>query len=250
MVAVTQHQVRAAAHVALLVDVSGNESLDLQTAYQLAQTSGMHSPDDLRAAQDVLVLAGVLEVVDGRILPASLLPDFLAIGDLDATAEVLRGRLFRLEDAEQRRLFGALGEVAVQDAARSELVRLGHMALADKVSRVSLLDDTLGYDILAPRLDGSRRLLEVKTSRAPGLPAIVRFFISRNEYRVGSKRGDEWALVACELPAVAESGEPTLAWCRASTLVPYLPQDAGGRWEQAMVELPRHLLIGGLPPAL
>lgn len=251
MVDVTEHQLRAAAHVALLVDASGNQPVDLARAYQLAQTSGLHGPRDLAAAEVLLLLSGLLEEDKGRIFPTELLAEFLALGDLELATHVLTARVFGRDDFEARRVFGALGEVAVLERAREELVDLGYGSLAERVSRVSLLDDTLGYDILAPSISGQSRLLEVKTSRGghPRAP-IVRFYISRNEVRVGASGRDQWALVSCELPPEDGDGSIMFSWCRASSFAPYLPQDAGGRWEQARVDMPRHLLTPGLPPPL
>lgn len=248
---VTEHQLRAAAHVALLVDASGNQSIDLARAYQLAQTSGLHGPGDLAAAESLLLLGGLLEEIQGRIVPTALLSEFLALGDLELATHVLTARVFGADDFEARRDFGALGEIAVLERAREELLELGYKSLAEQVSRVSLLDDTLGYDILAPSISGHSRFLEVKTSRGRHPRAsIVRFYISRNEVRVGESRRDEWALVSCELPSEASDGLIMFSWCRASSFAPYLPQDAGGRWEQARVDMPRHLLTPGLPPPL
>lgn len=251
MIEVTEHQLRAAAHVALLLDASGNEAVDLTRAYQLAQTAGLHGPRDLAAAEALLLRGGLLERIKGRIFPTDLLAEFLALGDLELATSVLTTRVFGRDTVEARRDFGALGEIAVLERARIDLIDLGHRSLADQVSRVSLLDDTLGYDVLAPSISGHARLLEVKTSRLQQPPsAIVRFYISRNEFRVGTSRRDEWALVSCELPAEKGEGAITFAWCRASSFAPYLPEDAGGRWEQARVDLPRHLLTPGLPPPL
>lgn len=246
---ITQHQLRAAAHVALLVDVNGNEVLDLATAYRLAETSGIHSPSDLAAAQQLLLRAGVLAEIEERIHPTALLHQLLALGDLDLATRVLTGRVFTVDELEARRAFGALGEEAVAEHARAELIALGYPNLARNVSRVSLLDDTLGYDITAPNIDGTARLLEVKSGSRHN-NATTRFYLSRNEYRVGADRREAWAMVACHLNLDDGGGSPKFSWCRASTIAPYLPQDAGGRWEQALVEMPGHLLNPGLPPPL
>lgn len=63
----------------------------------------------------------------------------------------------------------------------------------------------------------------------------------------GGRDGRSWALVACEIDGGAAQ---VIGWCRASELVPYLPEDRRGRWMEALVRLPRAVLSDGIPPAV
>jgi len=86
-----------------------------------------------------------------------------------------------------RREVGEIGEDIVTGAARSELLDLGHADLARAVRRVSLISDQLGYDVVAPRVGGPNRLLEVKATTGPHDDPI-RIHLSRNEAAVGARR--------------------------------------------------------------
>jgi hypothetical protein len=76
---------------------------------------------------------------------------------------------------------GSKGEVLVVEEEKRRLSQSGLNDLADKVTRVSLEDDSLGYDVLSYEADGSPRHIEVKTSAAQ--TNTVRFFMSDNEMR-------------------------------------------------------------------
>jgi hypothetical protein len=73
----------------------------------------------------------------------------------------------------------------------------------------------------------------------------IRFFLSRNEYEVGRRNPDQWALVACTFGAAGVDSVDIVGWCRAITIQPYLPDDCGGRWTEALVRLPASQLRGG-----
>ena len=82
------------------------------------------------------------------------------------------------------------------ECAREELTDLGLEDLAAGVRCLSEISDQLGYDVVAPRLGGKRRL-EVKTSARQG-DGLFHFYISRSEIDVGL-RDEDWALVACHM---------------------------------------------------
>lgn len=139
---------------------------------------------------------------------------------------------------------GSLGEELVVHVARQELVELGRDDLARGVVRLSVFSDQLGYDVIAPRIDGRRRL-EVKTTSDHRDESIFRFYVSRVEAEVG-RTDPDWALVACR--AYGEVAT-LVGWCRASTLEPYFPNDSdGGRWASAELQLPASVFEPGLPP--
>jgi len=95
-------------------------------------------------------------------------------------------------DARNRAL-GRAGEERVLAHEHGTLIAAGRTDLADRIRWVSHLDgDGAGYDIRSFDLDGSNRLIEVKTTngweRTP-------FHITRNELAVAETHRNDWRLV-------------------------------------------------------
>ncbi|WP_376773577.1 protein NO VEIN domain-containing protein [Nonomuraea endophytica] len=151
-------------------------------------------------------------------------------------------------DPEARARIGALGEEFVKAACEAELTDLGRDDLGKQVARVSLISDGFGYDISAPNIRGELRLLEIKTQCVPS-SSQFRLYISRNEYEVGRTEAN-WALVCCDMAGASDGDISIAGWCRGETLGPYLPEDHNGRWTEAMVVLPRGVLLPGFPSAI
>lgn len=91
------------------------------------------------------------------------------------------------------RALGRAGEERVLAHERASLLAAGRTDLAERIRWVSHVDgDGAGYDILSFDIDGSDRLIEVKTTngweRTP-------FHISRNELAVAEERRADWRLV-------------------------------------------------------
>jgi hypothetical protein len=152
----------------------------------------------------------------------------------------------RRVNAERLAEVGSIGEEHVVLECRDELSGLGREDLAAAVERVSLISDQLGYDVVAPTLNGETRRLEVKATRRSAWRGEV--FISRNEFEQGRVDPD-WALVVVEVDAL---DEPTLAgWCRGEAIASLIPEDAHpmGRWASVRLMEIGALLEDGLPPA-
>ncbi len=152
----------------------------------------------------------------------------------------------RKVEADKRAALGALGELAVVAAAAAELTTLGRPELAEQVHQVSLISDELGYDVTAPRLDGSVRRFEVKTTQAAS--TVVTIFLSRNEAAVGLA-DPNWHLVIC---AVEEGDEVIiLGWLKAADIEDRFPVNshADGSWESARLGVDIAAITPGLPPA-
>ncbi len=177
-----------------------------------------------------------------------LVPD----ADADALSSILedpaRREAFLISRARAvefaaRREVGARGEEFVARACRDELASLGRRDLADRVQIVSGLSDELGYDVTAPRLDGTVRRMEVKATRSLG-PAVT-VFLTRNEFRVGIADPD-WSLVVAR---VADEDGGVLGWFSAPALRPALPRKVSDAvsWEVVRVRLRVADLVPGLP---
>ncbi len=169
---------------------------------------------------------------------ADLIPDL-------ARREALLLALARRHDGDALAALGELGEDHVVAACREELTARGRDDLAEKVRRVSLISDQLGWDVDVPNLAGDMQHLEVKTARSRGPRYSV--YLSRNETRVGLQDPD-WALVICR--ADANDQVTVVGWCHADALDALLPADRNerGRWESVRLGIDEELLTSGLPP--
>lgn len=280
----TAHLVRAALRAASLIDAHGSPIPAARSSYLLYPSDALYPPEDLRLGEQLLLDCELLAERDSYLNSTPELAELLAVTEDEAASIVLeRAALAQkhspplqgdesrflqatavvselVTDPERRealllalarkydRVFqaelGARGEDFVVERARQELAELGRDNLVDRVRRLSELSDELGYDVVAPRLHGNRRL-EVKTT-AHHDDGLIRFFVSRNEIDVGL-RDEDWALVACR---VRDGSEMELVgWCRAAALSPYLPIDSeGGQWREAELAIPLVLFEADLPP--
>lgn len=181
---------------------------------------------------------------------SELVPDDVARGLESIIPDPVRREAFLLTRARKVRTdemlaLGEAAEVAAFEALFAELVRCGEQALASMVCRVSLISDELGYDITAPRLDGSPRRIEVKGVKRYG--AVVSVVVTANEMTIGCSDPDWYLLVVevREYPTV-------IGWVDARTLEPLLPTNPGegGRWLSARLKFPVKALVEGLPPVV
>lgn len=135
-------------------------------------------------------------------------------------------------DQIARSELGAAGERFVVQSCRALLREGGRPDLASKVLHASEISDTLGYDVVAPRLAGDVKRLEVKTMGT--VREQPRFYLSRNEYNTGVA-DPAWRLVLCGRVGVDEFS--VVGWCTAEQLAPCIPREtSSGRWESALLE--------------
>lgn len=224
-------------------------TLDMDDAAEvlIRQYLQVANPSWLRIATGVLAdgsdeanLAGGYIPQDAAASLTSVLPDA-------DQREAMLMALGRRYDAEANAKIGRQGEEHVVAELRHELVNLGYPDLADNVSHVALVSDQLGYDITAPRIDGTKRRVEVKTT-GRAVSSDVTFYVSRNEYETARQPG--WYLVVCRLSA--DTTVTTVGWCTGGAVRAKCPVDLDprGRWQQAEITLPAAQLSAGLPPAV
>jgi hypothetical protein len=186
---------------------------------------------------------------DGAVAP-EMIPDAAAAAlgqafpDPKEREQFLLAMRRRFSDADAKRT-GDLAEAHVTKACRAELAGAGRVDLAAIVRRVSLTSDQLGYDVTAPRLDGSSRRLEVKGTRAVGPHLLI--VISLDEAKVAA-RDDNWFLIVCRVATDDTVG--ILGWTTNALLAPRLPLDQADRggWLSAAVPIEESELVPGLPP--
>lgn len=137
---------------------------------------------------------------------------------------------------------GALGEATVLAEWRSALQRHGCDALLQDVRHVSLVSDALGYDIVAPRLDGAEMQLEVKCFRG----RIPRCYVSRNEFEIGQQLPN-WRLVLCRATSLAEA--TIVGWTSGVHLAHRIPfdRDELSKWHVARITFGPGELSASLP---
>lgn len=159
----------------------------------------------------------------------------------------------RKVDAALLAEIGADGEEAVVTACREYLTSKNRADLANYVQRLSLHDDTLGYDVTSPDSLGRRHHLEVKATRSIG--TRIEFYISRNEALTGAN-DIRWAVVVARQDVGGPDGAlsmKVIGWLTYADLAPALPQDTAtpgalrGRWATARITVPDELLRPGLP---
>jgi hypothetical protein len=101
------------------------------------------------------------------------------------------GPMGALQDFKNREL-GRNGEEWVVGIEREQLARSGRQDLAEKVEWTARdVGDGTGYDIASFRIDGSPRLIEVKTTN---LGVRTPFHITRWEVEVSRQQSAQWAL--------------------------------------------------------
>lgn len=160
----------------------------------------------------------------------------------------------RKVDLQVLQEFGDEGEQAVLEACRNHLRSAGMQHMLDDVAQVSLIDDTLGYDITSPDATGQRHRLEVKATSAP--PGWVEFFISRNEATI-AERDPRWSLVVTRREQVPTVNDPVMrvaGWLIHSDFAAALPADPPlnegqirGRWASCRITISAQCLRPGLP---
>lgn len=278
----TLHAVSAAVHVAKVIGSFRARVVDTRESYWRRAMGGSFGPADLRIGEALLIHCGMIEqqgedlivkrdlesliasgtpefaailsaaALDPRDLTLGHSPEFLdelalLIPDDERRNEVLRG-VERLFDDARLKLIGSIGEEVVVLKARGDLISLGHPELAEKVRQVSLYNDTAGYDIVAPCLDLSQRLLEVKSTTKDSDPLIV--YLSRNEADTGLSRPNWW-LVACLVDDVENRHGEVIGWISGISLADHFPSDAvHGAWESTRLSIPRSWFVAGLPSAV
>jgi len=228
------------------LDENGNSREDARSSFPLVVSQGEHRTGDLAGGEEILLVLGLIHLTPNDHFSLTPAISILAKLEDEIAIRCMRSMLMQQTDESVRSEVGTAGEVAVVQACRNDLARLGRSELVRGVQRVSLLSDALGYDIVAPMVTGQMRLLEVKTTKR-AVNSAFEFFISRNEFDVGRREPSAWSLVACHLQ---DTSAKVVGWCRVDKLSPYLPDDGDGYWTEARVRLPRSILLEGIPPAV
>lgn len=94
--------------------------------------------------------------------------------------------------AQRNKRIGDRGEEIVVEYEKQKLRSVGKQDLAEKIDRVSIRTDSVGYDIVSFNADGSEKFIEVKSSLGP--VSDPDFHLSDNQLRVAKEKGTNYWL--------------------------------------------------------
>lgn len=194
--------------------------------------------------QNEMVRIADNRLVLGRLDQSHWFAQLLRNGSMVAwelTSDFFPSQAIRKFEAEHLEEIGLEGEKWVFECYS----RLLTCSDAERMKHVSLVNDTLGFDIVTPSLENMSRIIhiEVKTTNRP--VQNPRFYLSRNEFEVGLK-DPNWVLVMVQ----KIGGEYRIfGHCFASQLEEYMPMDTSDYsvWESVKVTLVSAMVRPGLP---
>ena len=135
---------------------------------------------------------------------------------------------------------GLDGEKAVLNLLYQQIDERYHT----KIRHIALADDYAGFDIIAPSIKDHEKAvyLEVKATVRPG--EDFTFYISRNEFNVGSKTKN-WFIVCVKIKNNKPEVLGHLYLDQISDLLP-VESSEKVKWQSLKVTIPKSLIHGGL----
>lgn len=144
---------------------------------------------DVTGARDLTLVPEAR--VDSLVIVDAPAPSLRNVPRRSGLEEIVR-RFDPVERDLRNRELGLAGERMVLDHERRWLAERGRGDLAEKVRHVSVeVGDGLGYDIESFTLEGTRKQIEVKTTRGG---VTTPFFMSRNERDKAEELADSYHL--------------------------------------------------------
>ena len=268
-VAPSEHLIDAAIRVLGMIGSNGCTLIQLRESYPRVITEKRFPVPDLELAEAFLTEYGFLSITNGYVTrlvdpdddtihetlgraraaratdPQVALEELAAFVASEEERKDLVAWKFDAAVDEANRLLGAAGEVFVLGLLRDQLEAAGDSAAAARCQQVSLNNDALGYDLVAPRVHSDTvRKIEVKTTRLGWDPARV--FVSRNEFTTGMRNAADWTLV------IVDASEPDtmrlVGHVTPTILSHQTPTDNGsGKWQTMRALLPHMAIAEGLP---
>jgi hypothetical protein len=145
---------------------------------QLLKEFGNEQSEEIPLSDDSLYVN-----IDSKTKPEIVLGDNIQPREIKTQSAKRDGKPYKADytaRSKSNAIIGSKGEELVLQVEAERLLEYGRGDLADKVTRVSLEDDSKGFDILSYEKNGDERYIEVKTSNAR--TNSIRFFMSQNEY--------------------------------------------------------------------
>ena len=205
---------------------------------------------DIKRITENLIANGTIRVVDNRLILSSLnLSDFL-INHLSAGNQLAWDILDKIDPSgEKTHKFN--NELLTKIGLDGENFFINYLhqtipgILRESIKHISLIDDSAGYDIIAPSLRNPAKnmLIEAKTSTRPGL--YFHFYISRNEARIGSLNRN-WYIACISCLNSIHSLEGYILY---EDIVELLPTDNStlARWESASLKIEKEYIRKNIP---
>jgi hypothetical protein len=142
-------------------------------------------------------------LVDYRIpnFPSNPTPTFIDLKILlPKPAETINRKNGKTDYEKKTRInkkLGDRGEKIVMDLEKSRLSKAGRNDLVNKIDRVSLKSDALGYDIISFDEDGTERYIEVKATRSS--VGVANFFFTANELQAAQENKNYYIYMVYEV---------------------------------------------------
>lgn len=204
---------------------------------------------DYNRTLDRLISDGIILVDDkrlhlGKIVNVDWIENGLKHGEayIWELAELIdpKSTLIKKYDDTRLKEIGDIGEEAVIELLRLKLDESYH----EKISHVAAINDTAGYDILAPSISNNEKqvLLEVKTTVRPSTDFT--FYLSRNEYRV-ALRSRGWNIICVK---IISNIPKILGYIELQHFEDWLPREIDHRAKWATLKIT--IDVGDLKPGL
>jgi hypothetical protein len=161
------------------LDVKGGEKKTISSEFK------EYLDEDYEKIQNVEPSFVDFEIQESNVLDESNLKNISGRKKID----------FEKENKRNKKL-GDRGEIVVKVAEENYLKRFGRKDLAKKIERVSQYDDSLGYDVLSFKEDGTEKYIEVKSTKSR--MGTANFLISENQIRKSKSKVNFYVYVVFE----------------------------------------------------
>ena len=125
--------------------------------------------------------------IEDNIVPEVIINPRILLPETYIPKEKTKRTPYKIDYTERSRssaITGSKGEVLVYNQEKYRLKELGRQDLVKKVDRVSLQDDSLGFDVMSFEQDGRERPIEVKTTVSTA--DKIRFYLTSYEFKASS----------------------------------------------------------------
>ena len=205
---------------------------------------------DFKRVAESLIADGTINLIDGRLNYNSLIITGILRDELTFGNKLAWNILERI-DPNGEKAYKFNSELLSQIGLNGEnffidyLCDINSSFTRSNIRHVSLIDDSAGFDIIAPSLvDHSKNMLvEVKTSTRPGQQ--FHFYLSRNEARVGSLNRNWYiACVSCQ-----KLNHSLVGHLLFEDIIDLLPTDtsSSARWESARLKVSKDIIRKDIP---
>lgn len=170
------------------------EGTKLKKIFKYLKKSGYNLDNFLKQSPKGLTESGALKFPD----PKTIRPKYIKnkiISHIPQKGSKSKGKKpvkIESKSEEHKKEIGEQGELIVYESEKRRLIKTKRPDLAKKIERISLKDDSAGYDILSFRKDGSKKYIEVKSTKARFNGKNTEFEITATEVNASKMYGDDY----------------------------------------------------------